>query len=194
MPSIRWRSSTCNRSDETRFADAYRYVSDPRTMTVTPAQCSTEATSPAEHAASIPTRAGLSTWHTAASRHRLSHRRRRKRHDGVADPIELHGFWFWHRRSWNRHQPPESWHRILASTWSPESVGGGKRPFHTIIPGFMTKDGDAFASFGIMGGADPAARHLQTLRSADRLSRQPAGDPRCAALEGQWRLIDRSGS
>jgi gamma-glutamyltranspeptidase / glutathione hydrolase len=42
-------------------------------------------------------------------------------------------------------------------------IGPGKKPFHTIIPAFLTKDGQAQMGFGVMGGNLQPQGHLQTL-------------------------------
>jgi gamma-glutamyltranspeptidase / glutathione hydrolase len=68
----------------------------------------------------------------------------------------------------------------------PNEVGPRKRPFHTIIPGFITRGNQAAMAFGLMGGQMQAQGHLQmTLRS------QVCGqDPQTAADAPRWRVLE----
>ncbi|MCH7498060.1 MAG: gamma-glutamyltransferase [Candidatus Marinimicrobia bacterium] len=60
----------------------------------------------------------------------------------------------------------------------PNSYAPGKRPFHTIIPAFITKDGKPWLSFGVMGGGTQPQMHAQiVINLVDfDLNLQEAGD------------------
>ncbi len=58
------------------------------------------------------------------------------------------------------------------------SYAPAKRPFHTIIPAFVTKNGKPWLSFGVMGGATQPQMHAQILINLldFNMNLQEAGD------------------
>jgi gamma-glutamyltranspeptidase/glutathione hydrolase len=67
----------------------------------------------------------------------------------------------------------------------PNEIGPRKRPFHTIIPGFVMGHSEPIMAFGLMGGPMQAQGHLQMM-----LRTQVWGqDPQAAADAPRWRAI-----
>ena len=76
----------------------------------------------------------------------------------------------------------------------PNQVDARKRPYHTIIPGFVTRSGKPVMSFGVMGGHMQAQGHVQMMvRIFDfRQNPQTASDaPRWHVMDDQLALEPR---
>lgn len=68
----------------------------------------------------------------------------------------------------------------------PNQVGPNKRPYHTIIPAFVTKQGEPLISFGVMGGSMQPQGHAQMMIRIF-LDGQ---NPQTAIDAPRWRLMN----
>ena len=67
----------------------------------------------------------------------------------------------------------------------PNQVGPRKRPFNTIIPGFVMQDGAPLMAFGFMGGPIQAQGHVQVLVRTQLWGQ----DPQTAVDAPRWRHV-----
>lgn len=167
------------------FADTYRYVSDPASMDVTPAQM-LDADYLARRARLIdrhraqdfgagnPVKGGT-IYLTAADERGMMVSFIQSNYMGFGSGVVVPGYGV---------SLQNRGHGFSLRAGSPNLVAPGKRPFHTIIPAFLTKDGAPQMSFGVMGGNMQPQGHLQTLvRMLD--FRQ---EPQAACDAPRWRF------
>ncbi len=169
------------------FADVYRFVSDPVSMELTTAQLLDPAYL-AKRAALIDMRRaqhfgagnpvkGGTIYLTAADASGMMVSFIQSNYMGFGSGVVVPGYGL---------SLQNRGHGFSLNAASPNVVAPGKRPFHTIIPAFLTKDGQAQMSFGVMGGNMQPQGHLQTLvRMLDHHQ-----SPQAACDAPRWRFND----
>jgi len=171
------------------FADVYQYVADPRSMEVTPEQMLDDAYLSERAKLIDPARArdfdfgmppaGGTIYLSAADERGMMVSFIQSNYMGFGSGVVVPGLGI------------SMQNRGVGFSMDPKSanvVAGGKRPFHTIIPAFMTQEvngtREAVMSFGVMGGDMQPQGHLQTVvRMLDY-----AQQPQAACDAPRWKV------
>jgi gamma-glutamyltranspeptidase/glutathione hydrolase len=167
------------------FADTYAYVADPRAMQVTPAQMLDDgylksravlidmARAQPFAAGRLP--AGGTIYLSAADAGGMMVSFIQSNYMGFGSGVVIPGYGI------------SLQNRGVGFSFDPASancVAPGKRPFHTIIPAFLMKDGQPQMSFGVMGGNIQPQGHVQTLARMLLAGQQPQAA--CDAPRWKW--------
>ncbi|MDT6960250.1 gamma-glutamyltransferase [Cupriavidus sp. SZY C1] len=167
------------------FADLYRYVADPRSMEVTPEQMLDDGylksraklidMQRATHFDFGMPRTGGTIYLTAADENGMMISFIQSNYMGFGSGVVVPGTGI------------SLQNRGVGFSMDPKSanvVEGGKRPFHTIIPAFLTKNGQPQMSFGVMGGDMQPQGHLQTVVRMLDYKQQP----QAACCAPRWKV------
>ncbi len=169
------------------FSDTYRYVADPRAMELTPEAMLDPAYLRARAKLIDPNRAqvfgpgkppsGGTVYLTAADESGMMVSFIQSNFMGFGSGVVV--------PEWGISLQNRGYGFVLDAD-HPNVVAPGKRPFHTIIPGFLTRDGEPVMSFGIMGGNMQPQAHVQTLvRMIDHHQ-----NPQAACDAPRWRVSE----
>ena len=167
------------------FADVYKHVAEPRAMRVSPAQMLDDDYLARRAKLIDPRRAqdfgpglapqGGTIYLSAADERGMMVSFIQSNYMGFGSGVVVPGYGL------------SLQNRGHGFTLDPESdnlVGPGKRPFQTIIPAFLTKQGKPVMSFGVMGGDMQPQGHVQTLVRMLDYHQQPQAA--CDAPRWRW--------
>ena len=146
------------------FADVYQYVAEPRSMRLTPAQMLDDGYLASRAKLIDPKRAqdfgpghgprGGTIYLTAADASGMMVSFIQSNYMGFGSGVVVPGYGV---------SLQNRGHGFTLDRESDNLVGPGKRPFHTIIPAFLTRNGRPVMSHGVMGGDMQPQAHMQTL-------------------------------
>ncbi len=167
------------------FADVYKYVAEPRSMRLTPAQMLDDGYLAGRARLIDPKRAqdfgpghapqGGTVYLTAADESGMMVSFIQSNYMGFGSGIVVPGYGL---------SLQNRGHGFTLDRSSDNLVGPGKRPFHTIIPAFLTRQDRPVMSFGVMGGDMQPQGHLQTLVRLLDYRQQPQAA--CDAPRWRW--------